>query len=179
MDWLIYRCPTCTLLTADENWASFNEIYVEKTYVIKSAEYCRKQSVKLLKGRNKLNMFSCGGLWWHESSPSNKRFTGVLFKPAGKVTWAQLNLYHSHITHVPIQFLDPDFDSTSRNPSPHLLATNLPVPEHRPDHILGALYSCGSLYILAAVLLKIRCSAFIVVFFIQPSCNLSFTFFLK
>ena len=42
--------PTWTLLTADENQASFIKIYVEMAYTIKRGEYCHKQPVKLLKG---------------------------------------------------------------------------------------------------------------------------------
>lgn len=95
----------------------------------------------------------------------------------GKVTWAQFSLHHTHtVIHVPIQYLDPDFDSSFGNSSPQLLATNLPVPERSTDHILRALYSCGSLYILAlGIAVKKSGAVLSLFFFLQPGCNSSFT----
>lgn len=125
----------------------------------KRLQYGHKQTFMSQNRRNKRCIFNSLRLWWSKISQWGNWLTDICFKRAGKVARAQLSLPHAHtVTHIHIQSLDPDLDSSSGNSNPHLLATNLPVPE--ADHILGALFSCGSLYILGlgcAVKNQVQC----------------------
>ncbi len=109
----------------------------------------KKQLGKSLNSRNKqtnnnkLIFSTLLRQWWHKSSQWGKWLAGICFQPCRE---GHLSTTPHSSTHS--QFLDPDSDSSSGNTNPHRLATNLPVPEHSADHILGALFSCGSLYIL-------------------------------
>lgn len=106
-------------------------------------------------GKNKLQFNNYLRLRWCRSSQWAKWLTDICFKPAGKVVSAQLiTLTQSHTFTCSLltQILTARLETQT-----HIFWL---VPEGSTDHILGALFSCGSFYILGlgpAVKNQVQC----------------------